>query len=81
MSETVISPKINLTTADLATVRQELLRLFCTLAYKEGDFTLSSGQKSSYYINGKLVTLNPHGSLAVGRLLLSLLPENTQAVA
>lgn len=81
MNETVISPKINLTTADLATVRQELLRLFCNLAYKEGDFTLSSGQKSSYYINGKLVTLNPYGSLAVGRLLLSLLPENTQAVA
>lgn len=81
MNETVISPKINLATADLATVRQELLRLFCTLAYKAGNFTLSSGQKSSYYINGKLVTLNPYGSLAVGRLLLSLLPENTQAVA
>jgi len=81
MTETIISPSINLATADLATVRQELLRLFCTLAYKEGDFTLSSGQKSSYYINGKLVTLNPYGSLAVGRLLLSLLPENTQAVA
>ena len=81
MNETVIATKINLTTADLATVRAELLRLFCTLAYKEGDFTLSSGQQSSYYINGKLVTLNPHGSLAVGRLLLSLLPENTEAVA
>ncbi|MGL5510591.1 MAG: orotate phosphoribosyltransferase [Microcoleaceae cyanobacterium] len=81
MTETIITDSINLATADLATVRQELLRLFCTLAYKEGDFTLSSGQKSSYYINGKLVTLNPYGSLAVGRLLLSLLPENTQAVA
>lgn len=81
MNETVISPKINLAMADIATVRQELLRLFCTLAYKEGDFTLSSGQKSSYYINGKLVTLNPYGSVAVGRLLLSLLPENTEAVA
>lgn len=68
-------------TADLKTLRQYLLDLFCQLAYKEGDFILSSGQKSSYYINGKLVTLHPEGALATGRLLLSMLPAHTQAVA
>jgi orotate phosphoribosyltransferase len=68
-------------TADLKTLRQYLLDLFCQLAYKEGDFILSSGQKSSYYINGKLVTLHPEGALATGRLLLSMLPASTQAVA
>jgi orotate phosphoribosyltransferase len=66
---------------DLTSRRQFLLDLFCQLAYKEGDFVLSSGQRSTYYINGKQVTLHPHGALAVGRLLLSMLPADTQAVA
>ncbi|HEY9859364.1 MAG TPA: orotate phosphoribosyltransferase [Candidatus Obscuribacterales bacterium] len=71
----------SLVTADLPQVRQQLLDLLCEVAYKEGDFTLSSGQQSSYYINGKQVTLHPYGAVGVGRILLSLLPENTQAVA
>jgi orotate phosphoribosyltransferase len=66
---------------DLTSLRQLLLDLFCELAYKEGDFVLSSGQRSSYYINGKQVTLHPQGALAIGRLLLSLLPSETKAVA
>lgn len=61
--------------------RQELLDLLCQLAYQEGDFVLSSGQRSSYYINGKPVTLHPRGALAVGQLVLSRLPLNAQAVA
>lgn len=70
-----------LTTADLGSVRQYLLDLFCQLAYKQGDFVLSSGQRSSYYINGKQVTLHPQGALAIARLLISQLPTDTQAVA
>ncbi len=68
-------------TADLTTLRQHLLDLFCQLAYQEGDFVLSSGQRSSYYINGKQVTLHPEGALAIGRILLSQLAMDTQAVA
>jgi orotate phosphoribosyltransferase len=68
-------------TADLNILHQQLLDLFCRLAYQEGDFILSSGQASSYYINGKQVTLNPQGALAIGRILLSRLPADTQAVA
>ncbi|MBW4465798.1 MAG: orotate phosphoribosyltransferase [Pegethrix bostrychoides GSE-TBD4-15B] len=67
--------------SDLASLRQSLLDLFCQVAYKEGDFTLSSGQQSRYYINGKQVTLHPEGGAAVGRLLLSMLPDDTMAVA
>jgi len=66
---------------DLTSVRQQLLDLFCNFAYKEGDFVLSSGQRSTYYINCKPVTLDPNGALAVGRLLLNKLPMDTQAVA
>ena len=72
---------ISVATADLSTLRTHLLELFVKLAYQEGDFTLSSGQKSSYYINGKQVTLKAEGALAIGRLLLSMLPPNTQGVA
>lgn len=72
---------LSLATADLTTLRHWLLDLFCELAYKEGDFVLSSGQRSTYYINGKQVTLHPQGALAMGRLLLAMLPPNTQAVA
>ncbi|MEC4891819.1 MAG: orotate phosphoribosyltransferase [Oscillatoria sp. PMC 1051.18] len=61
--------------------RQILLDLFARLAYTEGDFVLSSGQKSSYYLNGKQVTLRAEGALAVGQLLLPMLPADTQAVA
>ena len=43
------------TTTDLTILREKLLDLFCQLAYQEGDFVLSSGQRSSYYINGNVV--------------------------
>jgi orotate phosphoribosyltransferase len=68
-------------TADFPTLRSKLLDLFCQLAYQEGDFVLSSGKRSSYYINGKQVTLHPQGALAIGRILLYLLPADTEAVA
>jgi orotate phosphoribosyltransferase len=70
-----------LANASLDELRQILLDLLCTKAYKEGDFTLSSGQKSSYYINCKLVTLDPVGAIAMGRLLRQELSSQAQAVA
>ena len=66
---------------DLNILRHKLLDLFCQVAYKEGDFVLSSGARSSYYINGKQVTLHPQGALAIGRILLNMLSSDTQAVA
>lgn len=71
----------DLLTADQATLRQTLLNQIATDAYKEGDFTLSSGQKSTYYINGKLVTLTPMGALLIGRLILAQLDQDVAAVA
>lgn len=81
MSDKIKQPLHTNADTDLIDQRQLLLDLFCQLAYKEGDFVLSSGQQSSYYINGKQVTLHPQGALATGRLLLSKLPSDTQAVA
>lgn len=62
-------------------LRTQLLDLLVRFAYREGDFTLSSGQKSSYYINGKEVTLHPQGALMIGKLLLDMLPKGTDAIA
>ncbi len=67
--------------ASLPELKTLLLDLLCRKAYKEGDFTLSSGQKSTYYINGKRVTLDPQGAVAVGRLLRHALPPQTDAIA
>jgi orotate phosphoribosyltransferase len=67
--------------APLPEVRQALRDLFCRQAYQEGDFTLSSGQKSTYYINGKRVTLHPGAAIALGRLILAELPPEIEAVA
>ena len=66
---------------EINSIRSDLLDLIVKNAYQEGDFVLSSGQKSSYYINCKQVTLTAQGALAVGRLLLAILPQDTQAVA
>ncbi|MEO1690304.1 MAG: orotate phosphoribosyltransferase [Cyanobacteria bacterium J06631_6] len=76
-----LTPNSALATADRDTLRQILLDLIVKHAYVEGDFTLSSGAKSSYYINCKQVTLNAAGALALGRLLLQQLPPDTSAVA
>lgn len=72
---------LSLTTLPLRDLRDRLLDLFCQAAYKEGDFTLSSGQKSTYYINGKQVTLHAQGGLMVGRLLLARVPAAVDVVA
>jgi orotate phosphoribosyltransferase len=80
-TETLMKLDICAATTDLQTLQDQLLDLFCQLAYQEGDFVLSSGQSSSYYINGKQVTLHPQGALAIGRILLSLIPSDAAGVA
>ena len=71
---------LSVPTANLSELRAVLLDLICTLAYKEGDFLLSSGQRTTYYINGKQATLHPQGGAMVGRLLLDRLPVGTVGV-
>jgi orotate phosphoribosyltransferase len=66
---------------DFPSLKQALLDLLIQFAYREGDFTLSSGQHSTYYINCKEVTLRAEGALAIGKLLLAELPPDTEAVA
>ena len=71
----------SLLTASNEDLRHTLLDLIVKYAYREGDFVLSSGARSSYYINCKEVTLRAEGALIIGRLILNALPEETDAVA
>jgi len=62
-------------------LRISLLELIVNHAYREGDFILSSGASSPYYINCKEVTLRAEGALMIGRLMLDRLPQHTDAIA
>lgn len=72
---------LSLPTTSKEDLRRTLLHLIVKYAYREGNFVLSSGARSSYYINCKEVTLRAEGALTIGRLLLDALPKNTDAVA
>ena len=41
-------------------------------AIKYGKFTLSSGKKSSYYFDGRLLTLSPRGASIAAKILLPI---------
>jgi orotate phosphoribosyltransferase len=56
--------------------RQQLLRLMLTRAFRVGDFLLTSGRRSPYYFDGRLVTLEARGALLVGRALLAFARED-----
>lgn len=45
-------------------------------AFRVGDFLLSSGRRSPYYFDGRLVTLDPQGALLVGRAILRFARED-----
>jgi orotate phosphoribosyltransferase len=53
--------------------RQALLDLVRQKALKFGEFTLASGKKASYYLDGKQVTLDSAGARLVGEGILDLL--------
>jgi orotate phosphoribosyltransferase len=45
-------------------------------ALKYGDFTLTSGRKSSYYFDGRLLSLDPEGADLIARTLLPIVRES-----
>src|SRR5262249_53422327 len=53
--------------------RQALIDLVRSGALKFGDFTLASGKKAKYYLDGKQITLDSRGAVLVAEGLLDLL--------
>jgi orotate phosphoribosyltransferase len=52
--------------------REQLIRLLAQYAYQEGDFTLSSGAKSTFYLDAKQVTYRPGGAALVGAAVVEI---------
>ncbi|MFO8102313.1 MAG: orotate phosphoribosyltransferase [Dehalococcoidia bacterium] len=54
---------------------ERLKELLVEKSFSYGYFTLSSGEESTYYFDGRLTTLSPEGAYLVGRRVLSLVRE------
>ena len=62
--------------------RRELRDVIRQKSLRTGDFTLSSGKKSSYYLDCRMTTLDPRGALLIARLILERIrTHNIQAHA
>ena len=48
-------------------------RIYELEVFKKGNFTLSSGKKSNYYLDGRIISLDPLGSEIIGKIFLSKL--------
>jgi orotate phosphoribosyltransferase len=55
--------------------RQALIDLVRERALRFGDFTLASGKKAKYYLDGKQVTLDSRGALLIAEGMLDLLAQ------
>lgn len=53
----------------------ELVRLLQTRALERGDFVLSSGKRSNFYIDARRATMSGQGQRLIGRLGLNALDE------
>lgn len=56
--------------------RQELLEDLLRYSLRFGEFTLTSGRKSDYYIDSRQTTLRPRGAFLVATLLLDELKSS-----
>jgi orotate phosphoribosyltransferase len=59
----------------MASARDELLELLATRSFRLGEFTLSSGGKSDYYIDCRTTTLHAYGAELTGRVFLELIQQ------
>src|ERR1017187_10262244 len=60
----------------MSAARQELLELLARTSFKLGEFKLSSGATSDYYIDCRTTTLHAEGGRLTGHAILELLEEN-----
>ena len=61
--------------------KQALIALVREKALRFGDYTLASGKKASYYLDGKQVTLSAAGALLVGEGILDMLQSGVMPAA
>jgi len=59
--------------SNLEADKAKLLELIKRDAFKTGEFTLASGAKSNYYIDGRLLTLSSDGAHILARVILAMI--------
>jgi len=59
----------------MSSARDPLLELLATNSFRLGEFTLSSGGKSDYYIDCRTTTLHAQGAELTGRVFLELIQQ------
>ena len=60
---------------DIGELKKQLLELFKKEALKKGEFVLSSGKISNYYLDGRVITLAPEGAYLVASIILGLIKD------
>src|SRR5437763_11144524 len=53
--------------------KNRLLTILKTKSVFHGDFLLASGQRSNYYVDCRLTTLDPEGATLVGQVIFALI--------
>ena len=66
--------------ADSSELKERLLNILVHNSYIKGDFTLVSGKKSTFYIDGKQTTLDSEGGAIISVLFFRMLKKNINAV-
>jgi len=59
----------------LKELKEKLLALLKREALKKGEFVLSSGKISNYYLDGRIITLTPEGAYLVASIILGLIKK------
>ena len=64
----------------MSAYKEQLKRLIAERAVQFGEFVLSSGQKSDYYVDLRLITLDPQGAYVTAKVLLEAIGTDVDAV-
>ncbi len=60
---------------ELKELKNRLLELLKKEALKKGQFILSSGKTSNYYLDGRIITLTPEGAYLTANIILGLIKD------
>lgn len=71
--EEIIAPPIE--DHSMTEERNRLLELVKTVALSRGHFILASGKESTFYLDGRLVSLSPEGAYLTGTLIFELIKD------
>lgn len=75
----VFNGKINIIMGEEA-IRESQNRLLTLLkqeAFKKGEFILSSGKRSNYYLDGRIISLSPEGAFLIASIILELIKDKS----